>query len=106
LLRLTPSSGVARLEPGSHAHRFLEAVDAHPGLMSGTIEALLNLRPDVVSRIGRRLRDEELVHQRRAGRHKHWDITPRGRQVLAAASRAQEPADDAPSRRGDSADSA
>lgn len=88
LRRLTPSSAIARLEPGSHAHRFLEVVHVHPGITSGAIEDLLELRSDVVSRIGRRLLAHELVSQLRAGRHKHWDITPRGRQALAALTHA------------------
>jgi DNA-binding transcriptional ArsR family regulator len=83
LRRMTPAAVIKRIERGSLADRFLAVVAANPGVYSGEIaERLDHAREDVLSRVGNRLEDAGLVRKQRAGRHKHWYITPRGRRVL------------------------
>jgi DNA-binding transcriptional ArsR family regulator len=92
LRRLTPAELIARLEPGSYARAFLEAIDRHSGLSNGDIAARLGVDETEVSRVGRRLVNAGLASKQRIGRRNQWRVTPRGRHALTG--RVSSPASD------------
>lgn len=72
------------LESGSHAHRMLALIGRQEGITNNEIAQQLSIDPTEVSRNGRRLRENGLAVARQVGRCNAWELTPNGRDVLAA----------------------
>jgi DNA-binding MarR family transcriptional regulator len=94
LQRAPAASLTPAVEPGTHAARFLQALAACPGLSNAKLAAELGVDETEVSRVGRGLIEKGLAARRRLGRLNSWEITPRGRQTLAALAAAASGADD------------
>jgi hypothetical protein len=82
LQRALPSEVLGNVEPGSHPHRFLQAIELEPTLSNSALCLQLDIGETEVSRVGRRLFVAGLARKRRLGRTNQWLITPRGLQVL------------------------
>jgi predicted NBD/HSP70 family sugar kinase len=80
--RALPLADLAVLEPGSHANSFVEELSIHPGRNSTELAERLGVEESEVSRVGKKLRNDGLVLQRRLGRQKLWELTPKGRRSL------------------------
>lgn len=80
--RVIPAATLSKLEPSGHAHRFLSAIATRPGLSNTELARELGVDETEVSRVGRRLHDAGLARKRKLGRHRRWDVTPRGAQAL------------------------
>jgi DNA-binding MarR family transcriptional regulator len=94
LQRAPAASVIPAVEPGTHAARFLQALSACPGLSNSKLAAELGVDETEVSRVGRGLIEKGLAARRRLGRLNSWEITPRGRQTLAACAALASRADD------------
>jgi DNA-binding MarR family transcriptional regulator len=94
LQRAPAASVIPAVEPGTHAARFLQALSACPGLSNSKLAAELGVDETEVSRVGRGLIEKGLAARRRLGRLNSWEITPRGRQTLAACAAIAGRADD------------
>jgi AcrR family transcriptional regulator len=81
LERLPGDAEAALVAPGTHAWRFLRALDGGP-LGGGQVRDALGTDETQVSRLGRQLLDAGLVTRRKAGRQVTWDLSPRGRRAL------------------------
>jgi DNA-binding transcriptional LysR family regulator/predicted transcriptional regulator len=73
----------ATVEPDSQTHRFLKAVVANPGRTSTEVMRDSNIASDaMVSRVGRRLEEDQMVRRLRSGRNTQWYPTPQGKAVM------------------------
>lgn len=86
LQRAPAASATPAVEPGTHAARFLQTLSGCPGLSNSKLAAELGVDETEVSRVGRGLIEKGLAARRRIGRLNSWEITPRGRQVLATCA--------------------
>ena len=101
--RVAPAAAAVRVEPGSHAERFLFALAGEPGLSSRDIcdrirgHSGRSVDEAVLSRLGRKLLAQGLVDVVRTGRRNSWDLTPRGEQLCTVLTdrqrRVEEPPD-------------
>jgi hypothetical protein len=82
---------ISSLEPDSHAHRFLAALEEQSGLSNNKLSEELGADAAGISRIGSRLHDAGLARKRRYGRRNAWDITPRGLKALEVLNRGELP---------------
>jgi DNA-binding MarR family transcriptional regulator len=94
LQRAPAASVIPAVEPGTHAARFLHTLSASTGLSNAKLAAELGVDETEVSRVGRGLIEKGLAARRRLGRLNSWELTPRGRQTLAALAAAAGRADD------------
>jgi AcrR family transcriptional regulator len=92
LERVPGEAEQALVAPGTHAWRFVRALEAGPR-GGGQVREAIGTDETQVSRLGRQLLDAGLVTRRKAGRHVTWDLSPRGRRALHDAG------DPAPPRR-------
>lgn len=97
-----PASDEVTVNPSTLAGRFLSEIEAHSLQTSSELRQRLHTGESQVSRVGRQLLSAGFVVQRSVGRHAHWEISPRGRQALAAG-RAMHPNGGAQPRAGHSA---
>jgi predicted NBD/HSP70 family sugar kinase len=89
-LRRLPSTLQVRLDPSSHAGRFLLAVADRPGLSNQELASRLGIDETEASRVGRRLLAAGVVWRRKEWKRNAWDITPRGTKYLASIGLAEE----------------
>lgn len=78
-----------KLEPGSHAHRFLALVGASSSANGQALAALFGVKPSEISRQAKRLKALGLVDGTRHGRFVFWSLTDKGRRVLKETSERQ-----------------
>ena len=75
----------AEVAHGTQAHDFLRVLAGSPQLGSTDLRRMLETDETQVSRTGRRLLESGLVTRSKVGRQVFWQVTPRGRDALAAA---------------------
>ena len=71
-----------RIEPQSHAHRVLSALEPQ-SLHGEALAEMFAVKPSEISRQTRKLKDLGLVSGDRHGRRIYWSLTERGREVLS-----------------------
>jgi DNA-binding MarR family transcriptional regulator len=82
-LHRLPSDDEINLRQNTKLWQFLECVWMHTPCSSAKLRDELATDHPQVSRLGRDLLARGLVFQRRAGREALWELTPRGRQLVA-----------------------
>lgn len=82
--RLTMPWLTSEFTPGSHAHRVLQEIARDRGVSNTELAEQLRLDETEVSRAGRRLREAGLVTRRRFGTINSWEVTSKGRSLLAS----------------------
>lgn len=89
LERVSPESAASEVAPGTHAWKFIEALEQSEALGSGELRELLGVDETEVSRSGRRLLESGLVRRTKAGRQVSWELTPRGRRLVQRTPRSK-----------------
>ena len=84
LERLGPEATLSEIAEGTHAWRFIRALERSPRLGSGELRELLEVDETEISRTGRRLLEAGLVRRSKVGRQVLWELTPRGQRILRA----------------------
>jgi AcrR family transcriptional regulator/DNA-binding transcriptional ArsR family regulator len=79
--RLGPDATQNEIAEGTHAWRFVRALERSP-LGSGELRELLEVDETEISRTGHRLLEAGLVRRSKVGRHVLWELAPRARRIL------------------------
>lgn len=85
-----------KLAPDTTTTRLLEEAVRNPGLPQQALARKARTSSEVASRRGGVLERSGLITRRRAGKERHWTVTPRGRRALALLSTESEDRPDSP----------
>jgi AcrR family transcriptional regulator/DNA-binding transcriptional ArsR family regulator len=85
LERLGPEATLSEVGKGTHAWRFISALERSPRLGSGELRELLEVDETEISRTGRRLLEAGLVRRSKVGRHVLWELAPQAQRILRPA---------------------